>query len=139
MPRDDDVRLDVVRGWITKADADLHTAEIVLGSGPSGPMDTVAYHAQQCAEKCLKALLCSRGHDVPRIHDIEFLLQRTDLRSEVDRPLEEIRMLTDYATVTRYPGDYEPVTHDEAREAVALARHIRAVVRTALPNVRLVE
>ncbi len=32
--------------------------------------------------------------------------------------------LTEYGTVTRYPGNYEPITLDEAREAVKVARRI---------------
>lgn len=133
MPRDD-VVLEVVRGWTAKADADLANAEIVLEAGPGAPLDTVAYHAQQCAEKYLKALLCSRGQDVPRFHDVEALLTRTDMWNEVDISVEESRLLTDYATVTRYPGDYEPVSLDEADHAVELAKRVREAVRRVLPS-----
>lgn len=133
MPRDDTV-LEVVRGWVGKAEGDRECARIVLASGPSGPMDTVAFHAQQCAEKYLKALLCSRLQDVPRIHDIEVLLARAGLRNRVEAGLEEIRLLTGYATVIRYPGDYEPVTHEEAGRAIELADRIRRAVRAGLPE-----
>jgi HEPN domain-containing protein len=130
----DEVVLEVVRGWIAKAEADLENAEIVLRAGPAGPLDTVAYHAQQCAEKYLKALICSRGDDVPRIHDVEALLTRTRLWEQVDLTIEESRLLTDYATVTRYPGEYEPVSHDEATYAVELAKRVRSAVRRVLPE-----
>lgn len=129
-----DVVLEVVRGWIEKAEGDLENARLVLGAGPAGPMDTVAFHAQQCAEKYLKALLCLHGEDVPRIHDVEALLARAGLWGQVELTVEESRLLTDYATVTRYPGDYEPVTHEEAGDAVGLAGRIRAAVRDELPE-----
>jgi len=42
--------------------------------------------------------------------------------------------LTRYATVTRNPGDYEPITLTEARRAVTLARRVRRQVRRWLPK-----
>lgn len=130
----DEAVLEVVRGWMLKAESDLENATLVLRAGPDGPMDTVSFHAQQCAEKCLKGLLCFRGEEVPRTHDVEFLPARTGVESRVEVTLEESRLLTDYATVTRHPADYEPVSHDEAAHAVELAVRIRAAVRRALPE-----
>jgi cell wall assembly regulator SMI1 len=37
-------------------------------------------------------------------------------------------------TVTRYPGDYEPITLAEARKAVTLARRVRRELRRHLPG-----
>lgn len=48
--------------------------------------------------------------------------------------VEESRLLTDYATVTRYPGDYEPVSYEEAAHAVELAGRVRAAVRGEIPE-----
>jgi hypothetical protein len=42
--------------------------------------------------------------------------------------------LTEYATVTRYPGDYEPISLDEAKKAVRIARHVRRQIRKLLPK-----
>lgn len=52
---EDERVLEVVRGWIEKAESDLKNAAISLNSGPDCPADTVTFHAQQCAEKYLKA------------------------------------------------------------------------------------
>jgi HEPN domain-containing protein len=125
--------LEVVLGWVEKADNDLENASLVLRAGSRGPMDTAAFHAQQCAEKYLKGLLSFRGIDFPKIHDIEQLLTHADVEAAAAISVEEQRLLTAYATVTRYPGDYEPVTVTEARRAVALARRVRAAVRKELP------
>lgn len=46
---------------------------------------------------------------------------------------EHQNRLTEYATVTRYPGDYEPVSVVEARQAVKAARQVRRDVRRLLP------
>lgn len=94
----------------------------------------MAFHAQQCAEKYLKALLAFHGIDFPKIHDIERLLALAQLGDRVSLSVEEQRLLTGYGTITRYPGDYEPVTFSEARRAVALARRVRNVVRKELPR-----
>ncbi len=46
----------------------------------------------------------------------------------------EQERLTDFATVTRYPGDYEPITLAEARRAVAVAHRVRRQIRRWLPK-----
>ncbi len=124
--------LAVVRGWIDKAENDLRNAAITLRAGEECPTDTVAFHAQQCAEKYLKAYLAYRGTEFPRIHDIgELIALAAGLR--VPLPVEEQRRLTAYGTVTRYPGDYETVSLAEAKRAVAMARRVRRAVRQNLP------
>ena len=136
MPADERV-LSVVCGWIQKAESDLKTAVLILQAGEHGPADAVAFHAQQCAEKYLKALLSSEGIDFPKTHDIGQLILLLPRHAAIDFPVEEQRRLTSYATVTRYPGDYEPVTIHEAHRAVAMARRIRERVRKLLPRLGL--
>ena len=46
--------------------------------------ETLGYHAQQAAEKLIKALLAHGGHDYPRSHNIGLLL---DLLESHDIPL----------------------------------------------------
>ncbi len=99
--------LATVRGWVEKAESDL---------------------------QYLKALLAFRSIDFPKIHDIGELVALLQATNEVGISVEEQRRLTSYATVTRYPGDYEPVTLAEARRAVALARRVRRYVRAHLPK-----
>lgn len=124
----------VIRGWVEKAENDLKNAALTLRAGEECPPDTVAFHAQQCAEKYLKALLSFRGTDFPRIHDLGELVALVSADVSIGISVEEQRRLTAYATVTRYPGDYEPVSLAEARRAVTLARRVRAAVRKALPG-----
>ena len=110
--------LVVVRHWIRLADDDLLTASTTLKLGRRCPTGTVCFHAQQCIEKYLKALLALRGIRFTMTHDINqlaSLLPKTE-----PCPLDtttRIRM-TRYATVTRYPGDYVEPTVQDAREAV---------------------
>lgn len=124
----------VVRGWIEKAENDLKNAILTLRAGEECPADTVGFHAQQCAEKYLKALLTARDIDFPKTHDLGELIARITPGISVGLSAEDERRLTAYATVTRYPGDYEPVSVGEARQAVALARRVRGAVRRQLPK-----
>jgi HEPN domain-containing protein len=134
MPGSERAVLAVARGWIEKAENDLKNAALTLRAGAESPVDTVAFHAQQCVEKYLKALLTFAAIDVPRTHDIEELVARASPIVSVGLSVQEQRRLTVYGTVTRYPGDYEPVSIAEARRAVALARRVRREVRRALPR-----
>jgi len=54
-------RIDLVKLWIRKAENDLVAAEHLLTVRPHTPYDTICFHAQQCAEKYLKAFLVFHG------------------------------------------------------------------------------
>lgn len=123
-----------VRGWVEKAENDLKNAGLALRGGDDCPADTVAFHARQCAEKYLKAMLACEGIDFPKTHDLGVLIGLLAGRARIALTAEEQRRLTSYATVTRYPGDYEPVTVPEALRAVTLARKVRNAVRARLPK-----
>jgi hypothetical protein len=53
--------LTVVREWIVKADHDLVAAGQILNLGKAAPTETVGFHAQQCIEQYLKAILVYRS------------------------------------------------------------------------------
>ena len=124
----------VVRGWVQKAENDLVTAAHTLKLAADAPADTVCFHAQQCVEKYLKALLVLNGRDFPKTHDIGVLLHLLPRSFDPGLSIEEQRRLSVYATVTRYPGDDEPLTLTRARQSVAIARRVRRVVRRLLPR-----
>jgi HEPN domain-containing protein len=131
---EDDELLSVVRQWVQKAENDLKNATYTLRMGKNCPTDTVCFHAQQCAEKYLKALLVLQGLDFPRTHDMSQLIALLPAQSRPTLSPEEQERLTDYATVTRYPGDYEPISLTETRRALRIARQIRSAIRKRLPK-----
>jgi HEPN domain-containing protein len=133
----DDEVLHVVRQWVQKADNDLVTAAHTLKLGASGPTDTVCFHAQQCIEKYLKAMLVLRGIDFSRTHHIGTLVSLLPARVRPDLSPKEQALLSDYAVTTRYPGDYERIPLAEARRAVQIARRVRRQVRKWLPKAAL--
>ena len=126
--------MQVIRQWAQKAENDLKTAAHTLKLGERCPTDTVCFHAQQCVEKYLKALLVWHEIDFPKTHNLGTLLALLPARIRLDLTPEEQERLTDYATVTRYPGDYDAIPLAEAQQAVAIARRVRSQVRKRLPK-----
>jgi HEPN domain-containing protein len=68
----------VIEEWIFKAEGDFTTAERELSVTVAPNFDAVCFHAQQCAEKYLKALLIVRGVTPPKIHDLAQLHRLLD-------------------------------------------------------------
>jgi len=133
MPNTEDIRA-VALQWIKKAENDLKNAVHTLKLGEDCPTDTVSFHAQQCVEKYLKGLLSFRGIDFPKTHNITELVALLPASTPVDLAPEEQELLTDYATVTRYPGDYDEIPLAEAKRAVKIARRVRRDVRGLIPR-----
>ena len=126
--------LTVISEWVIKAENDLTTAAHTLKLGGDCPTDTVCFHAQQCVEKYLKALLVWKQAPFPKTHDIGVIIALVPVELRPDLTPEEVRRLTKYGTVIRYPGDDEPILLTAARRAVKLARRVRGAVRRLLPK-----
>ena len=67
--------LKKVRQWIKYGDEDIQVARHVMKLTGDAPYRLVAYHAQQCAEKYLKAYLVYHRVDFPYTHRILLLLE----------------------------------------------------------------
>jgi HEPN domain-containing protein len=117
--------------WADKAEADYSTAVRELKAPESPNFDAVCFHAQQCVEKSMKALLIHLGIVPPRTHDL----------TELDRllapvcpqwswPVQELRFLTRAAVDFRYPG--ESADREEATESLDIATRLRANLRALL-------
>lgn len=117
--------------WVTKAEGDFATAERELRARKAPNFDAVCFHAQQCAEKYLKARLQEAGLASTRTHSLPALL---DLVLPVEPVWETFRLdlatLSAYAVEYRYPG--ENADKDQAKEAVRLCRNFRKHVRISL-------
>ena len=76
--RPEEARLQDVQAWLSKAELDLKAAAHDI-SAPAGALwGDVMFHAQQAAEKAMKAFLA--WHDVPfrRTHNLEELGQQCE-------------------------------------------------------------
>jgi len=120
--------------WMEKAENDLLNAEHTLNLGESCPLDTVCFHAQQCAEKYLKAWLVFYSEEVPRTHDMIVLQQETEQAGLKGIDSEWLFPLNRYSVESRYPGNWEPIERSEAEDAVDYARKVRSIIRNSLPK-----
>jgi HEPN domain-containing protein len=117
--------------WVKKADSDFATAnrEIRVRKAPN--FDAVCFHAQQCAEKYLKALLQEMNLPFARTHHLTALL---DILISAIPSLEllrpQLQNLNAYSVSIRYPG--ESADKKAAKEALSLALMIRGEVRRNL-------
>ena len=66
--------LEKVRQWLAYGDEDLCVARHGFSMPEGPPSRVIAFHAQQCAEKHLKAYLVFRGVDFPFTHNLRRLL-----------------------------------------------------------------
>jgi HEPN domain-containing protein len=123
---------ELAKGWISKADSDLATADLLVKAG--GPFDTACYHAQQAIEKYLKAIIAFSGAAIPRTHNLEELGDRaTEAIPTLALDADELAEITPYAVELRYDPDFWPDL-ETAREALSAARRIRAQALAALPE-----
>ena len=122
--------------WIRKAEQDYEAA-IALARRRKRPVaDVVCFHAQQCAEKYLKAFLAQHRLYFPKTHDLAELLNLAvpwEPSLELLRPF--VTPLTPYAVSFRYPD--EQAAAAEARRALTCVRrareHLRQVLRLRMP------
>jgi HEPN domain-containing protein len=121
-----------VRQWLKYADEDLGLARHAMTLFTGVPYRLVAYHAQQCAEKCLKAYLVHHRTDFPYTHNISRLLELCGEGASWAESLLDAEELSFYAVTTRYPGEEEEVTREEALRAIDLAALVRDTIITEL-------
>lgn len=106
--------------WLRFAHDDLSAARLFLNNSPFLP-NQACYHAQQSAEKALKAVLILYGILFPRTHDLSAIA--ACLPEEFASLVNEIDLvdLTSWAITSRYPGDWPEATLEDARIAIESA------------------
>lgn len=117
--------INLAHEWLTYAKSDLLLADI---KPPEGVMlDALCYHAQQAAEKALKAILVAHEADFPPTHNLTILRDLVEKRYKLPASVQAVAELTVYAVSSRYPEDAEPVTDQaEVDSAVVIARRVLA-------------
>ncbi len=115
---------ETLNEWVAKANGDFATAGRELRVEDSPNFDAVCFHAQQCVEKLIKALLIHLGAVPPKTHDLVYLDQLlADACPNWSWPVEELRFLSRAAVAFRYPG--ESAEREEAAQAFRLAGKMR--------------
>ena len=107
--------------WMNHADSDMKLARIAA-SDPDIRPEQSCFHAQQAAEKAIKAALLSHGIEFPLTHDIEELLEIAESKGIIlPEDVKEAGLLTPYAVETRYPGYWLEITSADVEEAMRTA------------------
>ncbi|MCS6888432.1 HEPN domain-containing protein [Chloroflexus sp.] len=109
--------------WLRRARSDLAIASIPLP--PDGVYEDLCFHAQQAAEKAIKAIYQHYQWRFDYTHDIKELLAGLHRKGLAIPPeINEAATLTIFAHQLRYPSVAEPVSEQECAAAVALARQV---------------
>jgi HEPN domain-containing protein len=114
----------VTADWLRSARADLETIEAILDNSNLTTM--VAFHTQQCVEKCLKSLLEEFGIESGKTHNLLTLKAAVERKDPVDLNEDTLSLLNKLYIDSRYPGEFGLLptgapTVDEAREFALFA------------------
>ncbi len=105
----------IYQEWIEKAEGDFNSANREIRARKNPNYDAACFHAQQCVEKYLKALLQKTQTYLPKIHDLNNLLSMLiDEVPSLEFYRNDLKLLTAYAVEFRYPG--ESATKADAKE-----------------------
>ncbi len=110
---------------LAKAAQDEYVLDRLLND-PDAPPEVFGFHAQQAAEKLLKAILSHAGIEYPRTHQLTELLDlATDNHIPLPSTFEELRYLSPYAVEFRY--DVLPGEEQEGLDKPAVRQQIAAL------------
>ncbi|NKB71877.1 MAG: HEPN domain-containing protein [Candidatus Latescibacteria bacterium] len=124
----DQAKWDFVEQWLAKAGSDLRVAQLLLDSDLED-FENVGFHAQQAAEKYIKAVLVRHQVEFPKTHDIGRLRMLVDsFDSDLAAALAPADDLTPYGVEFRYPGDLESVSLEQGQQVCQLAEQTRGLV-----------
>ncbi len=104
--------------FLYKATIDLNTAKYLLDAYNKDEIDIdiekIYFELQQCSEKCFKSLLSNRGIRIPKIHDLEELIELCiDNNMELIENVSSLIKLTDYAIDGRYSIIHDDIDDSE--------------------------
>lgn len=128
---------DTAEAWLEHARSDLIIARASI---PDAYLEDLCYHAQQCSEKALKALLVLRKVKFPFTHDLSELLTILGKSGlAIPEDLKAVAELTPYAVESRYPGFDEPVVDTEYKQAIESAQKLHNWAEASIKQFRIEE
>lgn len=94
--------------WFLAAEDDLLAAQ-KLGN-EDRLSNVVAFHCQQCLEKCFKAMIEEQGKPSIKSHDLLRLLSNTEIQL-TEQEVDLIAIINEVYIDARYPGDMGLLPH----------------------------
>ena len=118
----------VVKEWIDKAEEDYVVALREYRARKLPAHGAVCFHAHQCIEKYLKAVLTQRGIAFAKVHDLAVLLTPCLQHFPLwEAMAADMKRLSKYAVRFRYPG--ESADKSDAQAAVRIMKACRRDIR----------
>lgn len=117
--------------WIEKAEGDYHTALREYRARKFPNYDAAGFHAQQCIEKYMKAVLQKNENPIQKIHDLLAIFE--SVRSYIptlEMHRESLAFLNQFSVAYRYPG--ESAERDQAQKAIEQMKTLRLILREYL-------
>jgi HEPN domain-containing protein len=89
-----------VKEWLEFAEKDLKAANLLIVDPALNA--TACFHCQQCTEKCLKAIIESKGQNPPKSHDLIRLYGMIEDFLKLDE--DKLARLNEVYIDARYPA-----------------------------------
>ncbi len=124
-----------VISWIQACEEDLTAVEALLKSKLA--TGAASFHAQQCVEKSLKAVLEEYSNKVPKIHDLDKLFYEANKYINIEVDALIVNKLNMLYIESRYPGAFgflpegKPSLED-VKQFYDFAKHIYQTVKKYL-------
>ncbi len=119
--------------WVELAKSDLETAKSVINNNKILPSVSI-YHSHQCVEKIIKAILVKYNEQIPKIHNLNFLLKKaTNYYPNLAKFDDYCAELNTFLPKLRYPID-EQITQIEAKACLKIAKEIYKTILSILEN-----
>lgn len=113
--------------WMSYSREELTLAEVIAPDADSSAR-LICWHSQQAVEKALKAVLIISGIAFPRTHNLVALRALLPAALSEKMDISELAELTQWGTESRYPGDWDEPSAEEAAAMIDAAQGVVAVV-----------
>lgn len=118
----------IPKDWFAKGKKDLERVKVRIRNRD---YEDAAFHLQQAIEKYLKGYLLSKGWELKRVHDLEFLLDEAVKHNpELEHFRETCQEVTGYYLVDRYPVPEEAPKKEDLKAALLKAKKLIKILKT---------
>ena len=113
---------EVAQLLLQKAREDLSAAQVLIATENQAD-HVIGFHLQQAVEKALKAILAKQAIEIPRTHDLGYLIEvLAELEVEIPATISSSDWLTPWGVLFRYDDDPAvALDRDGALEAATAA------------------
>jgi len=131
---------DDIMEWLEYAQRDYDIALHLYKTFRPLPAENICYNSQQAVEKALKAMLILHIGDYRKTHDIRELHQMCkEVGADFGLEQSTTRLLTRFATKSRYPDEVFDFTESDAEIGLRYAKQVLEQAQCILANARMAD